>query len=97
MGLCDIPSTAVTGCGAGSVKDVDAEGVFTMFTLLDVVMAAIPLPHAHFAVDIILHEGMIRGRVREVIGAVHCVMVNKKAAAFYTTFVVVEEFTLGIK
>ena len=42
-------------------------------------------------VDVILHEGMIRLRVREIVGAVCRTMVHKKAAAFYTTFIVVEE------
>ena len=49
------------------------------------------------AVDIVLHEGMIRGWVREVVGAVRRTVVNKKAAAFYTPLVVVEELKLGVK
>ena len=52
-----------------------------------------PAVCALHVINVTLHEGTIRRRVREVIGTVRRAMVHEKAAAFYTTFVVVEELT----
>jgi hypothetical protein len=42
-------------------------------------------------------KGFICGGVWEVIGAISRMVIFKEIAAFDTTFVIIQEFTLGVK
>jgi hypothetical protein len=48
-------------------------------------------------VHVSLLKGFICGKTREVIGAVRRMVIFKEIAAFDTTFVIVQKFTLRVK
>jgi len=48
-------------------------------------------------VYISLHKCFVCGQVREVVGAISCMMVFKEITAFDTTFIIIQEFAFGIE